>query len=50
MGRGYVYFVQAEANRFIKIGWTDKHPSYRLKELSTAAPCMLISLGAIRAA
>lgn len=48
MDWGYVYFIQAEANGFIKIGWTDKHPSYRFRELQTAAPCTLVPLGAIR--
>jgi hypothetical protein len=48
MARGFVYFIQAEANGYIKIGWTDGHPSFRLKTLETAAPCLLVSLGAVR--
>lgn len=48
MAGGYIYFIQAELNEFIKIGWTDGHPSFRYSSLATASPCPLVTLGVIR--
>lgn len=45
--RGYVYFVQAEANGLIKIGTTSNHPDKRLAELRTVSPVPLIPLGIV---
>jgi hypothetical protein len=47
-GRGWVYFIQAEGNGLIKIGWTDQHPETRLTGLRTMSPVRLMPLGVLR--
>jgi hypothetical protein len=38
---GYVYFIQAPINGFIKIGWTAEHPTVRLRYLRHGSPVPL---------
>lgn len=45
---GWVYFVRAPVNRFIKIGFTGHHPDYRLWNLSAGSPVPLVRLGVLR--
>lgn len=42
---GYVYFVQAEGNGLIKIGFTDREPMKRFAGLQAASPVPLVHLG-----
>jgi len=45
-GHGFVYFIEAVANRHIKIGWA-KAPERRLKEFQTGSPTEYELLGTI---
>lgn len=42
---GFVYFVQAPINGFIKIGHTAHHPDRRLESLRSGSPVPLVPLG-----
>ncbi len=44
---GKVYFLQAEPDGLVKIGWTRSHPAERLRVLQTGSPVRLKLLGAI---
>ena len=45
-GCGFVYFIEAIANRHIKIGWAND-PGRRLREFQTGSPTKYILLGTI---
>lgn len=47
MSDAYVYFIQADENGPIKIGFTSDDPKKRLSQLQTANPATLKLLGAI---
>lgn len=46
--RGYVYFVQAEGNGFIKIGYSWHYPDRRLSAHMVSCPVRLLRLGYLR--
>lgn len=45
MAAGCVYFIQADGNGYIKIGWTSGHPDVRLRDLIMMSPVRLVPLG-----
>lgn len=47
--KGYVYFIQGEESRRIKIGYASTSPGDRLTSLKTASPEKLVPLGYERA-
>ena len=48
--KGYVYFIQAESNRLIKIGFSGDYPDKRLASHRVSSPSRLIRLGYLKAA
>jgi hypothetical protein len=45
---GYIYFIQAPINDFIKIGYSARHPDGRVAEMQTGCPVILKPLGFLR--
>ena len=44
---GFIYFIEADGAKRIKIGWTDNNPRARLTHLQVASPFPLKPLGVI---
>ena len=43
--KGYIYFVQGELTKHVKIGFTRNHPEQRIKALQIGSPDRLLLLG-----
>jgi hypothetical protein len=47
MAEGYVYFIHAPAAERVKIGFTERHPDRRLRQIQSHSPVPLVGLGVV---